>query len=397
MKKDTNKPTRAPRSVGKLLYVVHMLLFVSLGFVLGMASIAKFPNIYSYTPFVASLPFPTPPPPPPPAATPPLLPAPPKNNLRMGLMDLLAPSGVIHNMTDKELFWRASMAPKAHRTPYRRVPKIAFLFLVRGELPLRPLWEKFFAGHHELYSIYVHTDPSYTGSPPPDSVFYGRMIPSKETKWGHVNLVEAESRLLASALLDHSNERFVLLSEACIPVYNFTTVYGFLTGSGTSFVDSYGNGDCRARYDRFFAERTNITIEHWRKGAQWFEMDRSLAIEVVADEHYIQMFRDFCVGRWRCLTDEHYLPTLLNLLGWTRNANRSLTYADWKRPQGMHPHTHDGAEVTEELIQKIREDGGNRCFYNGARDGICSLFARKFSPDTLQPLLRLAPKVMGFG
>jgi hypothetical protein len=219
----------------------------------------------------------------------------------------------------------------------------------------------------------------------------------QETKWGHVNLVEAESRLLASALLDHSNERFVLLSEACIPVYNFSTVYAFLTGSATSFVDSYGNGDCRARYDRFFAERTNITIEHWRKGAQWFEMDRALALEVVADEPYIQMFRDFCVGRWRCLTDEHYLPTLLNLLGWTRNANRSLTYADWKRPQGMHPHTHDGAEVTEELINKIREDGGNRCFYNGARDGICSLFARKFSPDTLEPLLRLAPKLMGFG
>ena len=31
--KDTNKPTRASRSGGKLLYVVHMLLFLSLGFV----------------------------------------------------------------------------------------------------------------------------------------------------------------------------------------------------------------------------------------------------------------------------------------------------------------------------------------------------------------------------
>ena len=95
---------------------------------------------------------------------------------------MLAPSGVIHNMTDEELFWRASMAPKGHRTPYRRVPKIAFLFLVRGELPLRALWEKFFAGHHELYSIYVHTDPSYTGSPPEDSMFYDRMIRSQVCK-----------------------------------------------------------------------------------------------------------------------------------------------------------------------------------------------------------------------
>ena len=210
--------------------------------------------------------------------------------------------------------------------------------------------------------------------------------------------MEAERRLLASALLDHGNERFVLLSEACIPVRNFTAVHAFLTGSATSFVDNYGGGDCRARYDRYFAERTNITIEHWRKGAQWFEMDRALALEVVADEPYIRMFHGFCAGRWRCLTDEHYLPTLLSLLGWgRRNANRTLTYADWKRPQGMHPHTHEAAEVTEELVRRIREDGGDRCFYNGARNGICNLFARKFAPDTLEPLLRLAPKVMGFG
>ncbi|KAF8724519.1 hypothetical protein HU200_020773 [Digitaria exilis] len=371
--KDTNKPTRASRSGGKLLYVVHMLLFVSLGFVLGMASISKFPNFN--IPFVPSLPSPKQPSSSPPPPTP--WPAPQK--LQMGLMSFLPPSGVVaHNMTDEELFWRASMEPKLRRTPYHRVPKIAFLFLVRGDLPLRPLWEKFFAGHHDLYSIYVHADPSYTGSPPKDSVFYGRMIPSQKTKWGDVSLVEAESRLLANALLDHANERFVLVSEACIPVYNFTTIYAFLANSTTSFVDSYDTGDCRARYDRFFSEHTNITIDHWRKGAQWFEMDRAMAVEVVADEPYIQMFRDFCVGRWRCLTDEHYLPTLLTLLGWReRNANRTLTYADWKRPQGMHPHTHDKDEVTEELVRKIREDGGNRCFYNGERNGICNLFARK--------------------
>ena len=220
----------------------------------------------------------------------------------------------------------------------------------------------------------------------------------QKTKWGDVSLVEAERRLLASALLDHGNERFVLLSEACIPVRNFTAVHAFLAGSATSFVDSYGDGDCRARYDRYFAERTNIAVEHWRKGAQWFEVDRALALEVVADEPYIRMFRGFCAGRWRCLTDEHYLPTLLSLLGWgRRNAKRTLTYADWKRPQGMHPHTHEAEEVTAELVGRIREDGGGRCFYNGARNGICNLFARKFAPDTLEPLLRLAPKVMGFG
>lgn len=303
----------------------------------------------------------------------------------------------MHNMTDEELYWRASMAPMVRRAPDSRVPKVAFLFLVRGELPLLPLWEKFFAGHEGRYSIYVHAHPSYTGSPPTDSPFYGRYIPSQVTKWGDASLVEAERRLLANALLDLNNERFALFSEACIPVYDFATVYAFLTGSDTSFVDCYENSGSKSRYRPFFATR-NITLARWRKGAQWFEMDRALALESVADEACFPAFRDFCVGRKECLIDEHYLPTLVSVLGWgRRNANRTLTYADWKRPVNRHPHTHGADEVTEARIREIREEGGRRCFYNGARKGICNLFARKFSPDTLEPLLRLAPKVMGFG
>jgi hypothetical protein len=99
----------------------------------------------------------------------------------MAFTDFLAPtSGVMHTMTDEELLWRASMAPMMKSMPkHVIVPKIAFLFLVRGDLPLRPLWDKFFEGHEEQYSIYVHASPGYTGSPPPDSPFYGRMIPSQ--------------------------------------------------------------------------------------------------------------------------------------------------------------------------------------------------------------------------
>jgi len=87
-----------------------------------------------------------------------------------------------NNMTDEELLWWASMSPKVRATPYHRVPKVAFFFLARGDLPLRPLWEKFFEGHHGLYSMYVHAEPSYTSSPPEDSVFYDRMIPSQVCK-----------------------------------------------------------------------------------------------------------------------------------------------------------------------------------------------------------------------
>jgi hypothetical protein len=82
-------------------------------------------------------------------------------------------------MTDEELLWRASFAPRARGYPFRRVPKVAFMFLAHGPLPLAPLWERFFRGHEGRYSIYVHTMPAYRANFTADSVFYRRQIPSK--------------------------------------------------------------------------------------------------------------------------------------------------------------------------------------------------------------------------
>lgn len=86
---------------------------------------------------------------------------------------------VTHNMDDDELFWRASMVPQIQDYPYEHTPKVSFLFLTKGPLPLGPLWEKFFKGHEGSYSIYVHSDPSYNESLPEESVFRARRIPSK--------------------------------------------------------------------------------------------------------------------------------------------------------------------------------------------------------------------------
>lgn len=89
------------------------------------------------------------------------------------------PSNLIHNMSDKELLWRASLVPKIKNYPFERVPKIAFMFLTKGPLPLAPVWERFLKGHESRYSVYVHPTPSYQAHFPPSSVFYKRQIPSQ--------------------------------------------------------------------------------------------------------------------------------------------------------------------------------------------------------------------------
>ncbi|KAK8957735.1 hypothetical protein KSP39_PZI000263 [Platanthera zijinensis] len=90
------------------------------------------------------------------------------------------PSILSHNMSDAELFWAASFVPQVKKYPFKRVAKAAFMFLTRGPLPLSPLWEKFFKGNEALYSIYIHSLPSYEASYPKHSVFYKRQIPSQE-------------------------------------------------------------------------------------------------------------------------------------------------------------------------------------------------------------------------
>ena len=101
-----------------------------------------------------SLPPPPPPPPPPPKA-------------------------LMHNMDDGELFRRASTVPRIREFQSNYVPKVAFMFLTKGPIPLAPLWEKFFEGHEGRYTIYVHTHPLYNHSFPVNSVFHARKIPSQ--------------------------------------------------------------------------------------------------------------------------------------------------------------------------------------------------------------------------
>ncbi|KAH9607316.1 hypothetical protein KSS87_019306 [Heliosperma pusillum] len=299
-------------------------------------------------------------------------------------------------MSDEDLMRRASMIPETEKTVAKTVSKIAFLFMIKGSLPLAPLWEEFFKGHKGFYSIYVHSDASAyeyfreleTG------VFRGRTIPSKEVEWAKFSMVEAELRLTANALLDISNQRFVLLSESCIPLFNFPTIYSYLMNSTKTYVDSYDlvSHVGRGRYKRGLWP--NVTLRQWRKGSQWFEMDRDLANKMISDQGYFNLFKGVCESSWSpCCADEHYLPTWVNIHYGARNSNRSLTWADWSAG-GAHPATYRNIHITAELLDRLRSN--QTCIYNGMTSNICYLFARKFAPNTLARLLTLAPKVMNF-
>ncbi|KAL1216836.1 Glycosyltransferase BC10 [Cardamine amara subsp. amara] len=305
---------------------------------------------------------------------------------------LMKPENVTHNMTEEELLSRAS---KIQEETLKMTKKVAFMFLTRGKLPLAKLWERFFQSHQKgLFSIYIHTsDPFYIDDDTSEtSPFYRRRIPSKEVKWGMVSMVEAERRLLANALLDAGNHRFVLLSESDIPLFNFSTIYSYLINSQHSYVDLYDipGPRGRGRYNRSMSPL--LSRSNWRKGSQWFEIDREVALAVVSDNTYFPLFQKHC--QWGCYADEHYLPTFVHVMFPGKSANRSLTWTDWSR-RGPHPRKYTRRSVTAELLRRLRnrEDG---CVYNGKKSEKCYLFARKFDDGSLDSLLHFAHRVMGF-
>ncbi|XP_051145929.1 glycosyltransferase BC10-like [Andrographis paniculata] len=290
------------------------------------------------------------------------------NNSNSGVLtfeDWVSPKNAWHAMSDEELMWRASIVPILPKYPFDRTPKIAFMFLTRGRLPLAPLWEIFFKGNEELFSLYLHTSPEFKDEPPDSSVFYKRRIPSQAVQWGKSSMVDAERRLLANALLDIRNESFL-----------------------NAFDDPRPIG--RGRYNRKMGP--TITLVDWRKGSQWFEANRELALIMVSDTKYYPIFRNYCLPP--CYMDEHYFPTMVTKVCPNLTSNRTVTWTDWSGG-GSHPRMYGKNDVREELLEGIRRLGN--CRYNGEMmNSMCFLFARKFHPSTLQPLLRIAPKLFWF-
>ncbi len=74
---------------------------------------------------------------------------------------------------------------------------------------------------------------------PEDSLFYGRDISERvHVRWGTFALVEATRALLRASLEDPLNQKFVLLSEAGIPLYPPDLVYVQLMSEDKSRINS---------------------------------------------------------------------------------------------------------------------------------------------------------------
>nr|CAD1834902.1 unnamed protein product [Ananas comosus var. bracteatus] len=341
-----------------------------------------------------------------------LLRRPPRAHLWLGLRLALSAAVLLCVLALLRIHPRAPPPPSPSSAEWTN-PKIAFLFLARSNLPLDFVWHAFFQNAEVgNYSIYVHSEPGFVldRSTTRSAFFYDRQLKeSVKVSWGESTMIEAERRLLATALEDPANQRFALISDSCVPLYNFSYVYNYLMSSSKSFVDSFLDKK-EGRYNPKMSPA--IPKEKWRKGSQWIAVVRKHAEVIVADNAVYPIFKRHCkrrlgldVGRknapksaaekeHNCIPDEHYVQTLLSMNELEHEIERrTLTYTSWNQSSNhmdkktWHPMTFEYADASPQHIKEIKSI--NHVYYNteyrtewcqcNATLIPCFLFARKFS------------------
>ncbi|KAL6992826.1 hypothetical protein U1Q18_010942 [Sarracenia purpurea var. burkii] len=303
---------------------------------------------------------------------------------------------------------------------FKGPPKVAFLFLARRNLPLDFLWGSFFeSADVAKFSTYIHSEPGFVfeESTTRSAVFYNRQLANSiKVEWGEASMIQAERLLLGAALEDPANQRFVLLSDSCVPLYNFDYIYGYLVASPRSFVDSFLDKK-EGRYNPKMSPF--ISKNKWRKGSQWVSLVRSHAEVVVDDEVIFPVFKKFCKRRppidagkgkqniklqkqHNCIPDEHYVQTLFAMSDLEGELERrAVTYTLWNESatnmerKGWHPVTFSYANAGPQQIKQIKDI--THVYYeteyrtewcrNNSTLVPCFLFARKFSRGAAMRLL----------
>ncbi|KAI3741022.1 hypothetical protein L1987_58686 [Smallanthus sonchifolius] len=299
-------------------------------------------------------------------------------------------------------------------------PRVAFMFLVRRDLPLDFLWQTFYENADAAnYSIYIHSEPGFVFDETTmrSSFFYGRHLSNSiKVGWGQSSMIEAERLLLRAALENPANQRFVLLSDSCVPLYSFSYIYDYLMGSSRSFVDSFLDMK-EGRYNPRMS--SVIPMRKWRKGSQWIALVRSHAKIVAYDDIIFPVFKKLCKRRppldaskgkqnlklqkqHNCIPDEHYVQTLLAMNDLEGEVERrTVTYTSWiqsatnMETRSWHPVTYNYASANPQEIKRIKDI--NHVYYETEHrtewcktNAIlfpCFLFARKFTRDGAMWLL----------
>lgn len=239
--------------------------------------------------------------------------------------------------------------------------KIALLFLTREELNQPSVWEALLCDARDKYSLYVHSK-----EPMNHPFFKEYRIPKiVPTTWSvHVR---AWQELLSEALKDPNNEKFVFVSEACVPMYTLNYIYDEIIKDPYTHM-AYGRPWWPSNGSR---EVVEVDPKHRYGNFEWMVLNRKHAELVAKDRGVVRIVS-------RHVNDqESYFPILFSIYNCLDEVcNHTYTYANWEYAvnNGANPYLFD---VYDDLARELLEDAYN----------IGCLFLRKVSRNFPEDVL----------
>ena len=204
--------------------------------------------------------------------------------------------------------------PLSHKAKYIP-PKVALLFLTIGDHEHAALWKTFLTNHMDQYSVYCHpaeadriSQQSILRRTPTQSKHEGilpkhKCIRKPNNRWGH--LVLAYYQLLHQAYHDaeNNNQRFVFLSETCVPCASADDVYRRLTTNlNVTYMDAQYEHENIERYDQPVAKpwrnRFPVYSKKKRKLQRHSKRNRTVSCAVYFRQHGILREHFFKHSGW---------------------------------------------------------------------------------------------------
>jgi len=229
--------------------------------------------------------------------------------------------------------------------------KVAFCFLIYDTLHHESVWHEFFQkASQSQYRIYIHAKE------PSSLCFFEKYkIPSIDTEYGTISIVVAQTRLLEYALRDPEVQHTIFVSQSCIPLKSFDTVYKYLNPEKSYFT--------RENQMTCFPRCNSVPLDkkYIQKQYQWCILNRKHTQLMVDHQEYLKWFETIFAP------DEHCYLTNLFVHGLEEelilaNGKTGTTFVNWEDED--RPKTYDSIPLAD--MERLCQ-------------GPC-LFARKISP-----------------
>ena len=226
--------------------------------------------------------------------------------------------------------------------------KICFCFLTYYGLERVDIWNNFFKDvDTNLYKVYIH--PKYPNFSIDKYLFPINIVQNRVETTGKTNIsiVNATIRLLENAYNDQELTHYIFLSQSCMPIYDFNTIYKTVILFDKSVIGKKDNN----KKERYY--QLNVNLKQYISYKQFIKQQPNMVlikddVRKIITNNFTNYFSNMI-----CPDEHYFINILLYLLG-SKIIFNQIVFCNYNlnATQGL-----DFNYVNENLIKSIRNMG----------------------------------------